>query len=119
MEMNELIALGILVVVALALVIYEAVIQNRLREKLRTEQKNSEFWFHEVRLKNVELETVKNRCESGISHQVFIRDQKIEELEKQMDALIGRYENEIQQRDMKIAMQDELLEKKWQKATKK
>lgn len=119
MELHEMIALGIGIIVVLAVVIYERIMTDRANGKIRVAEESCSFWKQKCITTMVELETTRNRCESSISHQVYIRDQKIEELELKMEDMRAYYEEQIHKAELKCKLLDDLANKNFKKAAKK
>ena len=119
MEIHEMVALGIGVIVILALVIYERIMTDRANGKIRAAEERCSYWKQECITTKIELETIRNRCESSVSHQVYIRDQKIEELELKMEDMRAYYEEQLHKWEVKCKLLEDLANKNFQKAAKK
>lgn len=119
MERHEMIFLGIVILVIALLVIYEALIQNRLKEKARSAEWKRDMWESEYKRIRVELETVMQRDAARVSHHVYIRDQQIEDLENQLEDTIRRYEKELRKWEQKYKVLEDLINKHWPNAAKK
>lgn len=119
MEIHEMVALGIGVIVIFALVVYERIMNDRANGKIRAAEESCSYWKQKCITTMIELETIRNRCESSVSHHVHIRDQKIEELELKMKDMRAYYEEQIHKREVKYKLLEDLLNKNWPKAAKK
>ena len=119
MAKHEIIFLGLGVLLIAAVVLYEAFIQNGLKEKLRSAEWKRDMWESEYMRIRVEMETVMQRDAARLSHQVHIRDQQIEDLQDQLENTIRRYESQLRQKDKQYKLLEDLLNKNWPKAAKK
>ena len=114
MTMTNVILLAILV----AVLIFDSIMQNGLREKLR--RSDIEVMRHDARCTQLEgdLRTVLQRDEAKRSHHCLIRDQKIKELEEKNAETVRKYEEKLRAQELKYQTLEELAYSNWQASTK-
>ena len=108
MNLINVLLLGLLIV----WIIFDMILQNRLREQLRIADLEVVSYKAENRRLNDELHTVLQRDEAKRSHQCLIRDQKIEEL-------VNYYEERLREQEAEHKILEDVAHKIWDKVSGK
>ena len=109
----------LLLVLLVGVIIFDSIMQNGLREKLRRADIEVMRFQAENRRLEGELQTALQRDEAKRSHQCLIRDQKIKALEEKNKALAAYYEEKLRVQEAEHKILEEMASKIWDKVSGK
>ena len=109
----------LLLVLLVGVIIFDSIMQNGLREKLRRADIEVMRFQAETRRLEVELQTALQRDEAKRSHQCLIRDQRIKDLEAENKAIIAHYEDRLRNQEAEHKILEDMARKIWDKVSGK
>lgn len=109
----------LLLVLLVGVIIFDSIMQNGLREKLR--RADIEVMHHQAECRRLEgeLQTALQRDEARRSHQCLIRDQQIKELKEKQKETVAYYEEQLRNKEAENQILEEMAKKIWDKVSGK